>query len=95
MLRIQISLDPFHFGQPDPDPFNETDQVSKKSAKFIENFHKNQPKSKEYHTFLSKILNLCLTGINIYPINIKTDHFWEKYIFGRKKVFKKLVFSRF
>ena len=36
-LRCFIRLDPFHFGQPDPG--------SRKSAKIMENFHKNQPKS--------------------------------------------------
>ena len=47
----QIRLDPFHFGQPDPDPdpFHETDLEtdpgSNKSAKIMENFHKNQTKS--------------------------------------------------
>ena len=37
--------DPFHFGQPDPDPFHETDPGNKISAKIMENFFKNQPKS--------------------------------------------------
>ena len=41
-------MDPFHFGQPDPDP------DSKKSAKIMENIHKNQPKTQEYHTFFRK-----------------------------------------
>ena len=45
-------MDPVHFGQPDPG--------SQKSAKIMENFHKNQPKSLEYHTIFSKLLNLCL-----------------------------------
>ena len=42
--------------------FNETDPDagSQKSAKIMEYFHKNQPKSLEYHTFFSKLLNLCL-----------------------------------
>ena len=40
--------DPFHFGQPDPDP------GSKKSVKIIENVHKNQSKSQKYHTFFRK-----------------------------------------
>ena len=42
--------------------FNETDldPGSKKSAKIMENFNKNQQKSLEYHTFFSKLLNLCL-----------------------------------
>ena len=37
-----------------------------------------------------KIINLCLTDINIYPKNNKTDLI---EIFKKKKVFKKLVFS--
>ena len=40
VFRIRIRLDPFNFGQPDPD--------SKKSAKIMENFYKNQPKWKDY-----------------------------------------------
>ena len=51
----------------------------------MENFHKNQPKSKEHHKFFSKIFDLFLTDINIYPDNYKTDHFLEKYIFNVKK----------
>ena len=46
---VWIRLDPFHFGQPDPDPDHETDSEtdpgSNKSAKIMENFHKNQTKS--------------------------------------------------
>ena len=38
--------DSFHYGQPDPDPFHEmdleTDPDSKKLAKIMDNFHKNQ-----------------------------------------------------
>jgi len=33
-------MDPFHFGQPDPD----LDPGSKKSAKIMENFNKNSQK---------------------------------------------------
>ena len=73
--------DPFHFGQ--PDPFHETDPGSKKSAKIMENFHKNQPKSQDYYLFFSKNIKLLLTDINIYLINNKTNHFCEKYIFDR------------
>ena len=43
--------------------------------------------------YLKKILNFCLTDINIYLINNKTIHFLEKYILIEKKGFKKLVFS--
>ena len=60
MFWIRIRLDPFHFDQPDPfhetDP--ETDPGSKKSAKIMENFHKNQPKTQEYHTFFENIIFL-------------------------------------
>ena len=45
VLRIRIGLDPFQFGQPDPDLFHETDPGSKKLAKIMENVHKKQPKS--------------------------------------------------
>ena len=73
VLRIRIRLDPFHFGQPDPDP------GSKKSAKIMENFHKNQTKSEEYHTFIFKNNKLMFEGHNIYPINNKTEFFGEIY----------------
>ena len=53
VLRIRIRLNPLHFGQQDPDP------GGKMSAKIMENVHKNQPKSYEYHTFYPKILILC------------------------------------
>ena len=80
MLRIRKGLDPFHFGQPDPDP----DLGIKTSAKITENFHKNQPK---YHTFF--------TDINIYPIDKNRSYFGEIYFFIEKKVKVKLIFSRF
>ena len=61
-VRSSVAVpDPSNSGQPDPDP------GSKKSAKNMENFHKNQPKS-------SKILNLSITDMNIYPTNNRTDH---------------------
>ena len=44
----------------------------------------------------SKKLNKCLTDINIYPMNNKTDHFLEKYFSNRKKSKKKVgIFSIF
>ena len=49
----------------------------------MENFHKNQPKSQEYHIYFGKYF--YLTAINIYLINNKTNHFLEKYILDRKK----------
>ena len=45
------------------------DTGSKKSVKIMENFHKNQPKSLEYHTFFFKTIKLMFADINIYPIN--------------------------
>ena len=56
-------------GPPYSISINTTCQNQQISAKFMENFHKIQPKSKEYHTFFSKILNLFLRVINIYSIN--------------------------
>ena len=79
VLRIRISLDPFHFDQPDPDAVHKTSPGSKKSAIIMKNFHKNQP----------KILNLCLRDINIYLINITTDNVLEKNILNSKKSFFK------
>ena len=35
-----------------------------------------------------------LTDINNFPKNTKTDHNLEKYIFYRKKVKQKMIFSR-
>ena len=54
----------------------------------MENFHKNH---KNIIHLFSKMLNFCLTDINIYLINNKTDHFLEKYTFKRKK--KKVGFG--
>ena len=65
--------------------FNETDPGSKKSGKIMENFHKNQPESLEYHTFVFKTIKLMFTDIKIFPINNETDHISEKFIFYRKK----------
>ena len=50
--------------------------VSRIRFRVAKNFHKNQPKSLEYHTYFSKLLKLVFTDINIYPINNKTDHIW-------------------
>ena len=49
----------------------------------------NLPKSQEYHTFFSEILNFCLTDINIYLINI---FLIEK---KNKKIKKSLYFLDF
>ena len=51
---ILVSLIRIRFNKTDPDP------GSKRSAKIMENVHENQRKFKEYHTFFSKLLNLCL-----------------------------------
>ena len=45
----------------------------------MENFHKIQPKSLEYHTFFFKTIKYMFTGINNYPINNKTDHISENF----------------
>ena len=55
----------------------------------MENFHKNQPESLEYHTLFLKLLQLMFTDIDIYSINNKTDHISEKYMFYRKKRYNK------
>ena len=48
----------------------------------MENFNKNH--NNITHFYL-KILNLCLTDINIYPISNKTDNFLEIHILKRKE----------
>ena len=59
----------------------------------MENFHKNQPKSLEYHKFFKNI-KLLFTDINIYTMNNKTDHISEKNIFkNNKKEKKSVIFS--
>ena len=77
-------MDPFNFSQ--PDPFHETDPGR---IKISQNHGKFPPKSTKIirisYIFFSKILNFCLTDINIYPINNKIDNFLEKYIFIRNK----------
>ena len=67
---------------------------------------KNQPKSWKISTkmnlnhqniihFFFKTIKLMFTDINIFPVNNKTDHISEKYIFYRKKVKQQLIFFRF
>ena len=73
--------DPFPLGQPDPDPFYEEDLGNKKSAKIMENSHKNQTKPQEYHILSSKILMLCLMDIYIYLKKKIINIFFEKDIF--------------
>ena len=76
-------LDLFHFGQLDLDLFHETDPGSKKSAKNMENIHKNQTKSEEYHIFFTSIKLL----FNGHKYLSHTINFVEKYIFDRNKSF--------
>ena len=66
--------DPFLFGQPNPG--------SQKSAKIMENLKKKSTKIIKISYIFSKILNLCSTDINIYPINNKKDNFLENFIFN-------------
>ena len=55
----------------------------------------NQNHQNIIHFFLSKLINLCLTDMNIYPINNITDHFLKKYIFNRKSFKKSLYYLDF
>ena len=41
--------------------------------------------------FFLQILTFCLTDLNIYFINNKTNQFLETYIFDRKKNYLKVV----
>ena len=64
------------------DPFHET-------ARIIENFvekinHNNRNIKKKY---------ICLTDINIYPINNKTDNSWNHFFIIEKKKEKVGIFS--
>ena len=79
VFRIRIRLDPFH------------ERFLKRNRAGCQNHGKFPPNSQEYHTFFfsPKILNFCLTGIYIFLINNKTNHFLEKWIFDRKKGKKK------
>ena len=83
VLRIRIRLDPFQFGQPDPDRFHEMVLGSKKSAKL----RKMSTKINQNHKNIIYLKNIYQADINIYTINYKTDHFW-RYIFAiEKKVY--------
>ena len=80
-------MDPFYFGQSNPfhqtDP--ETDPGSKKNSQNDKKFPQKSTKIIRISSIFSKVLNLCLTDINISPVNNKTDNFLEKYISYRKK----------
>ena len=82
MFWIRIRMDPFHFGKPDPDPFQETDTGNK----IMENFYKNHQKFQEYQQQKFKLLNFCLTVINFYLMNNKTNHFFGNIYCWSKKV---------
>ena len=91
VLLIRIRLEPFYFGQPDPDPFHEMDPGRKKnqskswkiSTKIYQN-HKNF-----IHVF--KKLYLCSTDINIHPINNKTDNLYIYIFFLRIRIKMKRI----
>ena len=54
-MNIDISFsDPLHFSQ--PDPFLKTDLGSKKSAKIMENFHKNHKNIIHFHKKTKQII---------------------------------------
>ena len=70
VLRIRIRLDPFHFGQSDPDPLLETDQGSKNSANIMEKFQPNQQKSNQKQrisSFLKTYTKLMFNGHKYLP----------------------------
>ena len=83
------------FSVADPDPFGSVSFWSTGSASMKRiriRVAKNQPKSWKISTKITRIsyiffktIELMFTDINIYPINNKTDHILEKYIFYRKK----------
>ena len=88
VLRIRIHLNPFHFYQTDPDPGR------KKLAKIMENFQQKSTKIIIISYIFFKIINLCLTVMNIYPMNHKTDHFMEKCVSNRNKREKNCYFTK-
>ena len=73
------------------DPFHETKpvQVAKNQSKSWKISTKINQNHKNIIHLFKKILNLCLTDINIYPIKNKTDHFWRNIFLIEKKVKKK------
>ena len=79
VLGIRIRLDPFHFGQPDPDP------VCKKISQNHGKFQQKSTKIIRIPYILFKTIKLMFTDINIFPINNKLDDISEKYISYRKK----------
>ena len=85
-----------HYITSDVDPYKlDADPGRTKLAKIMEKFYtKNQQKPKNLIHFCLQNIDLCLKDINIYPINNKTDHLLDKYIFNRKNSKKKWVFSR-
>ena len=74
---ISVSdLDPFHFGQPDPGSKNQQKswEIFTKTTKII-----------QISYFFFKTIKIMFTDLYIYPINNKTDHISEKYIFFIEK----------
>ena len=84
----------------DPDPFGSVSFWSAGSGK--QKTRLNHGKFPQKITYITRILyiffktiKLMFTDINICPINNKTDHISEKYIFIEKTVEQKLIISRF
>ena len=96
MLQIRIRLDPFYFGLPYPDHETDPDPGSKEICQNHGKFPQRSTIITRISCIFFLILNFCLTEINIYLINNKTNYFLnlEKYIFDRKKSSKKVgIFS--
>ena len=65
--------------QPNPDP------GCQKSAEIMEISTKINQNHKNIIFFFSKLLNLCITDLNIYPINNKKYIFWRNWFLRSKK----------
>ena len=75
--------------------FHETDPSSKKSAKIMKNFYKNQPKSQECHTFFVNI-KLLFNGHKYLPLHrIKFKRYFiydvSHIVFRSRKQVDKIV----
>ena len=68
-----------------PDPFYETNPGSKISAKIMEISRKINQNNKNIIYFSSKILNFCITDLNISFINNETNNFWRNIFLIEKK----------
>ena len=71
MFLIRIRFDPFHFGQPDPDPFYEMDPGGKKSSKIKKNYKNHK--------------NIIYFFENVKLLFNEHKYLPHKYIFDRKK----------